>query len=176
MFDQEQWEQLLVSFLEEAKELIQNAETALLALDEQAADEDTINGLFRAMHTLKGSAGLFSLDSFVRFAHQMENLIMRVRDGELALGEEMVGALLQALDVLRSEIFSLEASGTPSAIDEMHADLLSLLQKLAGNQVPLNGNPRPQIHQPAGISLCALIASCCNTGLIRHHLSVIWVS
>lgn len=60
MFDQEQWEQLLVSFLEEAKELIQNAETALLALDEQAADEDTINGLFRAMHTLKGSAGLFS--------------------------------------------------------------------------------------------------------------------
>ncbi len=143
MFDQEQWEQLLVSFLEEAKELIQNAETALLALDEQAADEDTINGLFRAMHTLKGSAGLFSLDSFVRFAHQMENLIMRVRDGELALGEEMVGALLQALDVLRSEIFSLEASGTPSAIDEMHADLLSLLQKLAGNQVPVEATEAP---------------------------------
>ena len=71
MFDQEQWEQLLVSFLEEAKELIQNAETALLALDEQSADADTINGLFRAMHTLKGSAGLFALDGFVRFAHQM---------------------------------------------------------------------------------------------------------
>ena len=52
MFDQEQWEQLLVSFLEEAKELIQSAETALLALDEQSADADTINGLFRAMHTL----------------------------------------------------------------------------------------------------------------------------
>lgn len=136
MFDQEQWEQLLISFLEEAKELIQNAETALLALDEQTADEDTINGLFRAMHTLKGSAGLFSLDSFVRFAHQMENLIMRVRDGELKLGEEMVGALLQALDVLRNEISNLEDSGTPSAIDETHADLLALLQKLAGSQVP----------------------------------------
>jgi two-component system chemotaxis sensor kinase CheA len=149
MFDQEQWEQLLVSFLEEAKELIQNAETALLALDEQAADEDTINGLFRAMHTLKGSAGLFSLDSFVRFAHQMENLIMRVRDGELSLGEEMVGALLPAIRYR------------------------SKRRKL---RLTLNGNPRPQIHQPAGISLCALIASCCNTGLIRHHLSVIWVS
>ncbi len=136
MFDQEQWEQLLISFLEEAKELIQHAETALLALDEQTADEDTINGLFRAMHTLKGSAGLFSLDSFVRFAHQMENLIMRVRDGELKLGEEMVGALLQALDVLRNEISNLEDSGTPSAIDETHPDLLALLQKLAGSQVP----------------------------------------
>ena len=51
MFDQEQWEQLLVSFLEEAKELIQSAETALLTLDEQSSDADTINGLFRAMHT-----------------------------------------------------------------------------------------------------------------------------
>ena len=111
MFDQEQWEQLLVSFLEEAKELIQNAETALLALDEQAADEDTINGLFRAMHTLKGSAGLFSLDSFVRFAHQMENLIMRVRDGELTLGEEMVGALLQALDLAGGLLQTFVATG-----------------------------------------------------------------
>ena len=108
MFDQEQWEQLLVSFLEEAKELILNAETALLALDEQSADADTINGLFRAMHTLKGSAGLFSLDGFVRFAHQMENLIMRVRDGELILNGEMITALLSALDILRGEITQLE--------------------------------------------------------------------
>ncbi len=133
MFDQEQWEQLLVSFLEEAKELIQSAETALLALDEQSADADTINGLFRAMHTLKGSAGLFSLDGFVRFAHQMENLIMRVRDGELVLNGEMITALLSALDVLRGEITQLEQAGTPSALDEANPELLSLLQTLGNS-------------------------------------------
>lgn len=133
MFDQEQWEQLLVSFLEEAKELIQSAETALLALDEQSADADTINGLFRAMHTLKGSAGLFSLDGFVRFAHQMENLIMRVRDGELVLNGEMITALLSALDILRGEITQLEQTGTPSALDEANPELLSLLQTLGNS-------------------------------------------
>lgn len=113
MFDQEQWEQLLVSFLEEAKELIQNAETALLALDEQSADADTINGLFRAMHTLKGSAGLFSLDGFVRFAHQMENLIMRVRDGELVLNGEMITALLSALDIFARRNYATGTNRRP---------------------------------------------------------------
>jgi two-component system, chemotaxis family, sensor kinase CheA len=141
MFDQEQWEQLLISFLEEAKELIQNAETALLALDKQAADADTINGLFRAMHTLKGSAGLFSLDGFVRFAHQMENLIMRVRDGELTLNDEMISALLSALDILSGEISRLEQTGNPSALDEENPDLLALLKTLAGAGLPATPSP-----------------------------------
>jgi len=153
MFDQEQWEQLLVSFLEEAKELIQNAETALLALDEQSADADTINGLFRAMHTLKGSAGLFSLDGFVRFAHQMENLIMRVRDGELVLNGEMITALLSALDILRGEITQLEQTGAPSALDEANPELLSLLQMLgnSGMSAPpaTTTSPDPVERQPA---------------------------
>ncbi len=92
MFDKEQWEQLLAGFLEEGRELIQQAEAALLLLDETGgvADDETINGLFRAMHTLKGSAGLFSLDGFVRFAHQMETLIMKVRDGEMQLSSDMI--------------------------------------------------------------------------------------
>jgi two-component system chemotaxis sensor kinase CheA len=145
MFDQEQWEQLLASFLEEAKELIQSAETALLALDEQIADEDTINGLFRAMHTLKGSAGLFALDGFVRFAHQMENLIMRVRDGELTLNGEMISTLLSALDVLSGEVKQLEQTGAGSALDDDNAELLGLLQALGNSN---SSSTPPTIAEP----------------------------
>ena len=65
MFSQEQWGQLLANFIEEGRELIRQAESALLALDDGEQDPDLINGLFRAVHTLKGSAGLFSLDEFV---------------------------------------------------------------------------------------------------------------
>ena len=152
MFDQEQWEQLLVSFLEEAKELIQSAETALLALDEQSTDADTINGLFRAMHTLKGSAGLFALDGFVRFSHQMENLIMRVRDGELILNGEMITALLSALDILRGEITQLEQTGAPSALDEANPELLKLLQMLGNSDMSAlpatTASPDPVERQP----------------------------
>lgn len=157
MFDQEQWEQLLVSFLEEAKELLQHAETALLTLDEQAADTETIHGLFRAMHTLKGSAGLFSLDGFVRFAHQMENLIMRVRDGELTLNSEMIGALLNAVDVLRGEITWLEQTGSPSALDETNPELLTLLQTLSSSGMPVvspaSAPPAPVERHPVPAEL-----------------------
>lgn len=128
MFNQEQWDQLLTSFLEEARELIQNAESALLALDEQEVDEDTIHGLFRNMHTLKGSAGLFSLDAFVHFAHEMENLIMRVRDSELILSPEMISSLLKALDVLNLALNGLEDTGELPAIDRDNSELLTTLQ------------------------------------------------
>lgn len=128
MFNQEQWDQLLTSFLEEARELIQSAESALLALDEQEADEDTIHGLFRSMHTLKGSAGLFSLDAFVHFAHEMENLIMRVRDGEFSLTPDMISSLLKALDVLSLALNELEENGELPAIDQENPELLATLR------------------------------------------------
>lgn len=128
MFSQEQWDQLLTSFLEEARELIQSAESALLALDEQEADEDTIHGLFRSMHTLKGSAGLFSLDAFVHFAHEMENLIMRVRDGEFSLTPDMISSLLKALDVLSLALNGLEENGELPAIDQDNPELLATLR------------------------------------------------
>ena len=133
MFDQEQWEQLLVSFLEEAKELIQSAETALLALDEQSSDADTINGLFRAMHTLKGSAGLFSR-WFCTLCPSDGKSDHAGADGELVLNGEMITAL-SALDILRGEITQLEQTGTPSALDEANPELLSLLQTLGNSGI-----------------------------------------
>ena len=54
MLDGEQWSQLLLSFVEEARDLAKQAEEYLLLLDECPTDEEAINGLFRAMHTLKG--------------------------------------------------------------------------------------------------------------------------
>ena len=65
MLDGEQWSQLLLSFVEEARDLAKQAEEYLLLLDECPTDEEAINGLFRAMHTLKGSAGLFSPSAFI---------------------------------------------------------------------------------------------------------------
>lgn len=133
MLDKEQWEQLLAGFLEEGRELIQQAEAALLLLDETGgiADDETINGLFRAMHTLKGSAGLFSLDGFVRFAHQMETLIMKVRDGEMQLTSDMISTLLTALDVLNHELDRLNDSQEASNLDQENPELLETLRFFA---------------------------------------------
>lgn len=124
MLDKEQWGQLLQSFLEEAKELIQHAEEALLNLDKDPTGEEEINSLFRSVHTLKGSAGLFALDSFVAIAHQMESLMMRVRDGELLLNSAMISALLHGIDILRQHIEELEQTGELTDQHDAHQHLL----------------------------------------------------
>lgn len=152
MFDKEQWEQLLAGFLEEGRELIQHAEAALLLLDETggvAEDEETINGLFRAMHTLKGSAGLFSLDGFVGFAHHMETLIMKVRDGEMQLTSDMISALLEALDVLNDELDRLNNTQEASNLDQDNATLLTTLKSFTQTEATTSLVTREE--QPSAI-------------------------
>lgn len=131
MFSQEQWGQLLANFIEEGRELTRQAESALLAMDEGDTDPDLINGLFRAVHTLKGSAGLFSLEEFVAFAHHQENLIMRVRDAEQRLTREQISVLLQGLDVLSGELERLAAGEEPSPLTRIFAEQFQQIQALA---------------------------------------------
>lgn len=130
MFNQEQWSRLLADFLEEARELIQQAEAALLELDGGEGEAELLNSLFRAVHTLKGSAGLFALDDFVAFTHQQESLIMRVRDAGLTLSRAQISALLQGLDLLRAEVTHLSEGGAPNPLQSQHAEQFAHLQSL----------------------------------------------
>ena len=153
MFSQEQWGQLLANFIEEAKELIQQAEAALLELDDGHEDLELLNGLFRAVHTLKGSAGLFALDDFVAFTHHQESLIMRVRDNGNSLSREQISALLSGLDILSHELELLSSGSSPSPLLEQHAAQFALLQSL----VPPDANaasvpmcePEPSVEREA---------------------------
>lgn len=133
MFSQEQWANLLADFLEEARELIQQAEAALLELDQGQSDPEILNGLFRAVHTLKGSAGLFALDAFVAFTHQQESLIMRVRDEGAQLDQEQISALLAGLDVLRAEVARLAAGEAPADLLADNPAQYARLQALMGD-------------------------------------------
>ncbi len=145
MFSQEQWDQLLANFLEEAKDLIQQAETALLALDNGEEDTELLNGLFRAIHTLKGSAGLFSLDDFVAFTHHQESLIMQVRDQSGVLNRQQISALLSGLDVLSNEIELLTTGAAPSPLVQQHSAQFSLLQSLVSS----TSQATPAVIEPA---------------------------
>ncbi len=74
-------------FFEEAYEQCDNLEHALLDRDTYPANPDTYNLMFRTAHTIKGSAGMLGLAMLVRFAHAMENMLERLRSGEIALDE-----------------------------------------------------------------------------------------
>ena len=104
MLNGDQWTQLLQGFIDEARDLTQQAEQYLLLLDETPDDEEAINALFRVMHTIKGSAGLFSLTPLVNFTHHLENLLMAVRDGQATLSSPLISLMLRCLDEIGSMI------------------------------------------------------------------------
>lgn len=88
----------LNTFVIESRELLENMEAALLQIEQSPDDADLINAIFRAAHTIKGSAGLFGLDDLVRFTHSAENVLDRVRDGELPMDDELVALFLEICD------------------------------------------------------------------------------
>ena len=85
-------------FEEDVSEQLTFMENALIAMQEDGPDEESIGALFRAMHTIKGTAGMFGFDDVVGFAHIAENLLSEVREGKVELTGDMIETFLQSKD------------------------------------------------------------------------------
>lgn len=88
----------LQTFFAEAEDLLNSMEAALLRMDEGEKDMETINEIFRAAHTIKGSAGLFGLDDIVSFTHIVENVLDRARDEKIVISGDLLSILLPCRD------------------------------------------------------------------------------
>lgn len=104
---------LLTMFITEARDLLEEISKGLLALESIPGDASTMNGIFRALHTLKGSSGLFEpdLDAIRYVAHAGEDLLDAVRNGHLAFTSEMADPLLDSLDAVGTWLDEIEADG-----------------------------------------------------------------
>ncbi len=95
----------LSEFVAEATEILDALGKDLLTLDQQRGQEpepDLINGIFRAAHSLKGLAGLFSQERITKLSHQAEDLLDRLRLGKLSLDDKVLDTLIETLDVLQA--------------------------------------------------------------------------
>ncbi|HCS63903.1 MAG TPA: chemotaxis protein CheA [Cellvibrio sp.] len=88
----------LQTFFAEADDLLNSMEAALLRMDEGDNDMETINEIFRAAHTIKGSAGLFGLDDIVSFTHIVENVLDRARDEKILITSDLLSIFLPCRD------------------------------------------------------------------------------
>lgn len=88
------------TFFQECAEQLTEMESGLLIMSEGEADSDTINAVFRAVHSIKGGAGAFKLEALVQFAHKFETTLDHIRSGKLAAGPDVMKVLLRAADVL----------------------------------------------------------------------------
>jgi len=117
------------TFIEESRELLSAMEDALLTLETTPSDADAINAVFRAMHTIKGAAGLFGLDHIVGFTHVAESLMDRVRDGEIAVDDTLIALLLGCRDHISSMMDAVDA-GEESTSEDMLTTGMGLVASL----------------------------------------------
>ncbi|MDH1009301.1 chemotaxis protein CheW [Pseudomonas nicosulfuronedens] len=94
-------EQFLQVFFEETDEHLATLELLLIGLDLDQPDAETLNGIFRAAHSIKGSSGMFGFDDLTAVTHELETLLDRIRCGQTSLHVDMIGVFLEARDVLQ---------------------------------------------------------------------------
>lgn len=130
-------DQAFQTFLDEANELLQVMEESLLRLESSPDDKDIIGSIFRAAHTIKGSAGLFGLDPIVSFTHVLEDLLDCVRNDEVQVDSDLIALLLESGDHLQDllRIVAVE-SGQPD--EATVAREQQLRERLAGYREPLH--------------------------------------
>ncbi|OEF95954.1 hypothetical protein BHF68_10500 [Desulfuribacillus alkaliarsenatis] len=104
-------------FLEETAENIQVMEEGLLDLEVNRDDADTINVIFRAMHTIKGGAGLVGLNRVNEITHKVENLLDSVRHGQISLSDDVFKTLFLSVDILKKMIEETDFDGQQVASD-----------------------------------------------------------
>ncbi|PXV93528.1 two-component system chemotaxis sensor kinase CheA [Lachnotalea glycerini] len=92
--------QYLEIFIDETKEHLQSLNEQLLILEKEPENDDTINEIFRAAHSLKGMAGTMGYKRMQRLTHDMENVFSEIRNGKMKVSAGLVDVLFQCLDAL----------------------------------------------------------------------------
>jgi two-component system chemotaxis sensor kinase CheA len=103
-------------FLDEATDMLQLFEQALLVMESAPDDAENLNAAFRAAHTIKGGAGLFGYDAVVGFTHEVETLLDALRAGEMALDEAGTAALLAGRDQIAALLAEVRTGESDPAV------------------------------------------------------------
>ena len=140
----------LQTFIVEARELLEQMEDALLRVEQMPDDAETINAIFRAAHTIKGSAGLFGLDHVVKFTHVAESVLDRVRSNQLRITSELVVIFLGVCDHLGVLISGVAEGAEPDAqtqqaSEQLAAQLRVYLDEPKANDAPIQAPAAQQV-------------------------------
>lgn len=91
-------------FKSEVDELIEDSEEVLVALETDVGNVELINEIFRIFHSIKGSAGVVGFNDMAHFSHGVENILDRVRQGELKISKNLISLILESIDILKNFI------------------------------------------------------------------------
>ena len=133
-------------FFEESFEGLEVMETGLMELEPGSADSETINGIFRAAHSIKGGSGTFGFKAIADFTHVMETLLDEMRDGKREVTQENTDILLRSVDCLREMLEAAQAGDEADAerVKEHQAELERELANAEGGAAPAKLEPNAE--------------------------------
>ena len=124
-------QEIVNDFIQEALELLESLNENFIELEKQPDNKEILNTIFRAAHTVKGSAGFLGFQNIVELAHSAENILNKLRQGEIILTSEMTDYLLKTMDILKSMIIKVSENGSEGEAPEGNAELIGKLNALS---------------------------------------------
>jgi len=132
---------LLPEFLTETNESLAELDLALVKLERTPDDKATLSLIFRLVHTIKGTCGFLGLPRLEHVAHAAENVLGKVRDGELVATPEVISLVLKALDRIKLIVSGLGATGSEPGGDD--SAIIAALDRATAGELPAASSTEP---------------------------------
>ncbi len=151
-------QELLDGFLTETTELLEKLDDDLIVLEKSSDDTDLMNRIFRSIHTIKGASSFLGFDLLVKVAHKTEDVLNRLRKGELSVTPEIMDVILEATDLIKLLVSDIKAGDIQERETEGTINkLLPFLLDTAGVPKAPPATPQ-QPAQPAAVNVDAASA------------------
>jgi two-component system chemotaxis sensor kinase CheA len=155
-------EEIQAIYLQECEEGLASAESALMDIKAGVYDSETINTIFRAVHSIKGGAGAFGFTDLQVFTHHFETLLDKVRDGDVTVTPELIDLLMAAFDILADHVGAIRGD---CATPDDAAMMQSLQEEAAKAAAPAPASvaaeeapAMPDLGIDLGFDLAAMMA------------------
>jgi len=156
-YDLDEMETIIQEFMVEAKEIVGGLDSNLVKLEKDPGNLNLLNEIFRGAHTLKGAAGFLGFNELMRLTHKMEDVLNKLRKGELAVTSDGMDILLESIDVLKLTLNDIidrqqgrtDTSGIISRLETMLNPAKTDISQAdsAANAAPANENQSAECKQ-----------------------------
>lgn len=143
---------LISDFLMESNELVEQLDADLVELEDDPDPKERLDAIFRALHTIKGAASFLNMPGVTTFSHAAEDALNKLRKGEAPVTESVIDALLQSVDVLRSQLSEVAAGVSPShgpepLIEILHAIAAGASSEAGSAEEAVEASSEPTEHE-----------------------------
>jgi len=127
--------EILSEFLVETEEMIELLDQRFISLESDPTNRAMLDEIFRAMHSMKGSGGFLGFTRLVDVAHRAENILNKLRQGEMAVTPSVINVVLEAVDVVKLLVADIRESGTDVHVEV--TDISAKLDNILAGQEPV---------------------------------------